>query len=95
MTGTRRSVHSQTHNSRAWENRSSSCGKLVRTGRVHLVRTIAHDSTLSKVGQLNRLAAAPGLAPIYAGIISREQPYRREVATAVSTCLQTIIERRA
>jgi len=58
-------------------------------------RTIAHNSMLSKVGQLNRLAAAQGLPPIYAGIVSQDQPYRREVATAVFAYLQTIIEHRS
>ena len=58
-------------------------------------RTIAHNSMLSKVSQLNRLATAQGLPPIYAGTVSQDQPYRREVATAVFAYLQTIIEHRS
>jgi hypothetical protein len=57
-------------------------------------RTLAHNLMLSKVAQLNRLAEQRGIAPVYAGTVSQDQPYRREVADAVFAYLQAMIEHR-
>ena len=57
-------------------------------------RTISHNTVLSKIDQLNRLAAEYGLSAIYEGTVSRDQPYRREAADAVFAYLQMLIEHR-
>ena len=54
-------------------------------------RTLHHNSVLGSVSMLNRLAEKNGLAPVYDGIVDKEQPYRRMVAndhtgTAVAMC---------
>lgn len=46
-------------------------------------RTNCHNQVLSNVQVLNRLAEKAGLPYIYDGVISRDQPYRREVADAI------------
>ena len=57
-------------------------------------RTIQHDSLLTGVNVLNRLAAMKNIEPIYDGTVSKERPYRREVANAVLDFLQSVIENR-
>ena len=57
-------------------------------------RTMQHDSLLTGVNILNRLATMKNLEPIYAGTVSKERPYRREVANAVLDYLQSVIENR-
>lgn len=57
-------------------------------------RTMQHDSLLTGVNILNRMAAMKGLDPIYSGTISKERPYRREVANAVLDYLQSVITNR-
>ena len=57
-------------------------------------RTIQHDSLLTGINILNRMAEMKGIEPVYSGTVSREKPYRREVANAVLDYLQDIIENR-
>ena len=57
-------------------------------------RTMQHDSLLTGVNVLNRLAAMKNIEPIYDGTVSKERPYRREVANAVLDYLQSVIENR-
>lgn len=40
---------------------------------------------------LNRLAASNGLELVYDGVLSREQPYRRQIADAVMRYLNEIV----
>ena len=54
-------------------------------------RTDCHNAVLANVSMLNRMAAMINLPPIYDGTISREQPYRRQVADAVLQYVQEII----
>ena len=57
-------------------------------------RTMSHDSVLTGINVLNRIAEKQGIEPIYSGTVSKERPYRREVANAVLDYIQTIIENR-
>ena len=53
-------------------------------------RTMCHNSVLSSVNILNRLAAKENLPLVYDGVVSEERPYRREVANAVCELLKQI-----
>ena len=55
------------------------------------IRTGRHNAVLADLSMLNRLAAQLGLPPIYDGIISEEQPYRRQAADAVLEYVRRII----
>ena len=57
-------------------------------------RTMQHDSLLTGVNILNRMAQQAGLEPIYEGMVSKVRPFRREVANAVLDYLQNIITNR-
>ena len=57
-------------------------------------RTRMHNSVLASVNILNRLAASQNLAPVYAGIVSEEKPYRRDVANAVLAYVEEAIKNR-
>lgn len=57
-------------------------------------RTMCHDSVLTGMSVINRIAEKQNIEPIYSGTISKERPYRREVANAVLDYIQTIIENR-
>lgn len=63
--------------------------------RLDRTRTIDHNALLTQVNILNRLAAEADLPPFYEGIVSKERPYRREVANAVLDYVQKIIVERA
>lgn len=54
-------------------------------------RSRCHEAVLQDVQVLNRLAAANGLEPVYDGVLSREQPYRRQIADAVIGFLKDIV----
>ncbi len=54
-------------------------------------RTSCHNAVLANVNMLNRIASMANLPPVYDGIISQEQPYRRQVADAVLNFVQEII----
>lgn len=57
-------------------------------------RTVKHNTVLTFVNILNRMAAAEGLAPVYDGKVSEDKPFRRQVADAVLAYAQTVIENR-
>ncbi len=57
-------------------------------------RTIYHNSVLSSVNILNRLATKENLPLVYDGIVSEDRPYRREVANAVLEYIESIIKSR-
>lgn len=57
-------------------------------------RTIRHNTVITNVGILNRMAQNAGLPPVYDGIVSEERPYRREVANAVFAYMEEIINKR-
>ncbi len=58
---------------------------------VDRTRTINHNSVISNINILNRLASQAGIAPVYDGIVSEENPYRREVANAVFEYIENVI----
>ena len=57
-------------------------------------RTMSHDSVLTGINVLNRIAEKQSIEQIYSGTVSKERPYRREVADAVLDYIQTIIDDR-
>ena len=57
-------------------------------------RTTCHNALLARVNILNRMASNSGIEPIYAGTVSEEQPYRREVADAVLAYVENIVRDR-
>lgn len=57
-------------------------------------RTMCHNSVLSSVNILNRLATKENMPLVYDGIVSEERPYRREVANAVLEYVENIIKNR-
>ena len=59
------------------------------------VRTACHNTVLSNVSALNRMAEQEGLPAVYDGVISKEQPHRRQVADAVMEYLRWMIEERS
>ena len=54
-------------------------------------RTACHNAVLANVSMLNRIAEMQGLPPVYDGIVSEKQPFRRQVADAVLGYVQEII----
>ena len=62
---------------------------------VDRTRTINHNSVISNVEILNRMADKAGIEPVYDGIVSEERPYRREVANAVFGFIESIINNRS
>ena len=58
-------------------------------------RTISHNALIDRVNALNRIAAAEGLEPVYAVEVSKEQPYRRQIADSVFEYIDHIINNRA
>ena len=72
-------------------------GDEYREGRssVDKTRTIHHNSVISNVNILNRMANKAGLEPVYEGVVSEERPYRREVADAVFEYIESIINNRS
>ena len=58
-------------------------------------RTAAHNAMLANVNLLNRMAASAGLAPVYAGTVSEDRPYRRQVADAVFDYISSVIADRS
>ena len=65
-----------------------------RRTEVDKTRTIYHNSVITNVSILNRLAEKAGLDPIYDGVVSEERPYRRQVANAVFEYIESIINNR-
>ena len=54
-------------------------------------RTANHNAVISNISMLNRLAEQAGLPPVYNGVISRDHPYRRQIADAVLDYVREII----
>ena len=65
-----------------------------RRSAVDKKRTMYHNSVISNVNILNRLASKSNVDPVYDGIVSEEKPYRREVANAVFEYIEYIINNR-
>ena len=57
-------------------------------------RTSAHNLAIQSVGALNKLCEIKGIDKVYDGIISEDQPYRREIADAIINLLGEIVESR-
>ena len=66
-----------------------------RRSSVDRTRTIHHNSIISNVNILNRMANKAGIEPVYNGVVSEERPYRREVANAVFEYIESIINNRS
>lgn len=66
------------------------CGRM----SVDKIRTVHHNAVIANVSILNRLAEQAGLAPVYDGTVSEEQPYRRQIADAVFAYIENIINNR-
>lgn len=60
-------------------------------GEMDRRRTSSHNAVISNISLLNRLAEQAGLPPVYDGVISRDQPYRRQIADAVLDYVRDII----
>ena len=63
-------------------------------GNMDHIRTTCHNTVLANVSMLNRMAEQANLPPVYDGVISEKQPYRRQVADAVLGYVQDIIVER-
>lgn len=72
-------------------------GNTYRTRRSELDkhRTTLHNTVITHVRILNRMAEQAGLPPVYDGIISEDRPYRRQVANAVFGWISSIIDGRS
>jgi hypothetical protein len=57
-------------------------------------RSQEHDRAISKVAMLNRLALERDIELVYDGTVSREQPYRVEIAEAMFVYMRTVVEKR-
>lgn len=57
-------------------------------------RTRKHNTILTGIKIMNRLAEKNNLNPVYDGTVSEERPYRREVANAVLEYVEQIIKDR-
>lgn len=57
-------------------------------------RTRKHNSILTGMKIINRLAEQNDLAPVYEGVVSEERPYRREVANSVLDYVEDVIKNR-
>ena len=55
------------------------------------VQPSRHNAVIANISVLNRLAEQSGLPPVYDGVISRDQPYRRQIADAVLNYVRDII----
>ena len=57
-------------------------------------RTSCHNAVLSYMNALNRIAGSNNIPAIYDGTISKEVPFRRQVADAVLAYVESIIRNR-
>ncbi|MDO5435054.1 MAG: DUF3232 domain-containing protein [Clostridia bacterium] len=64
------------------------------TEQLDKARTGRHDKLLDDIILMNRMAAQQGLPPVYDGTVSKERPYRRQVANAVFAYVEEIIHGR-
>ena len=58
------------------------------------IRSGNHNTVISNVRMLNRLAEQAGLKPFYDDIVSEERPYRTELADAILDLVREIIDNR-
>ena len=58
------------------------------------IRTSAHNSVISNVKILNRLAEQSGLKPFYDDTVSEKKPYRTELADAIMEFVSVLIDER-
>ena len=58
------------------------------------IRSGNHNTVISNVRMLNRLAEQAGLKPFYDDIVSEERPYRTELADAILDLVREIIDSR-
>ncbi|MBR6720355.1 MAG: DUF3232 domain-containing protein [Clostridia bacterium] len=57
-------------------------------------RTMNHDSVITAVNVLDRLAEQNGFPLFYEGTVSVERPFRREVANAILAYTEEVIKQR-
>lgn len=57
-------------------------------------RTVLHNSVIGNVSLLNRLADNNNLPAVYGGTVSRDKPFRRELADAVLEYVEEIVRGR-
>ena len=57
-------------------------------------RTRKHNSILTGMKIINRLAEQNNLSLVYDGVVSEERPYRREVANSVLDYVEDVIKNR-
>jgi hypothetical protein len=57
-------------------------------------RSLCHDAVIGNIGILNRLCQEHNIPPVYAGPVSKERPYRVEIADAVLDFVETAVKNR-
>lgn len=57
-------------------------------------RTLAHNSVISNINILNRLCEQNSLPLFYEGTVSKERPYRVEIADAILAYMEEAIKNR-
>lgn len=65
-----------------------------KSAELDKIRTTYHNAILGNVAMLNKLAEINNLSAVYDGVVSKERPYRREVADAVLEYVENIIKNR-
>lgn len=75
---------------------SSDSGEEYReeVSRMDRIRTSCHNDVIASINVLNILAQQNGLPPVYDGTVSKEQPYRRQLADAVLEYVENIVKNR-
>lgn len=58
-------------------------------------RSECHNTVILNVNILNRIAGREKQTPVYAGIVSEDKPYRRELANAVLAYVESVIQNRS
>ncbi len=53
------------------------------------------NEVITDIWILNQLAKLGGLPPVYDGVVSEEQPYRRQISNAVFAYIESIINNRS
>lgn len=58
-------------------------------------RTRFHNSLISNVSTLNRMAETAGTPLIYSGVVSEQQPYRRQIADSIFEFMNECVKNRS
>lgn len=58
------------------------------------VRTHAHESVIRHIEPLNGFCKKYGIPPVYAGTVSEARPFRVEIADAVLSYVNDVLEKR-